>query len=112
MRKYKYKFLLLISVMTVLLPITVNAEELTYGQVLDDLAKAQAELRKNNQAIQNNENKIDEAQALQFKINDCIFALLSCKSLYGAAKKVMSIRFGIAWLPTIIFLIAVLFNVF
>ena len=45
MRKYKYKFLLLISVMTVLLPITVNAEELTYGQVLDDLAKAQAELR-------------------------------------------------------------------
>lgn len=43
-----------------------------------------------------NENKIEEAKALQFKINDCIFALLSCKSLYGAAKKVMSMRFGIA----------------
>lgn len=42
-----------------------------------------------------NENKIEEAKALQFKINDCIFSLLSCKSLYGAAKQVMSQRFGI-----------------
>lgn len=42
-----------------------------------------------------NENKIEEAKALQFKINECIFDLLSCKSLYGAAKQVMSIRFGI-----------------
>lgn len=40
-------------------------------------------------------NKIEEAKALQFKINECIFDLLSCKSLYGAAKQVMSIRFGI-----------------
>lgn len=42
-----------------------------------------------------NENRIDEARALQYKINECIFALLACKSLYGAAKQVMSIRFGI-----------------
>ena len=42
-----------------------------------------------------NENKIEKAKALQFKINECIFDLLSCKSLYGAAKQVMSIRFGI-----------------
>ena len=41
------------------------------------------------------ENKTEEAVALQFKINDCIFDLLSCASLYGAAKQVMSIRFGI-----------------
>ena len=43
-----------------------------------------------------NENKIQEAKALQYKINECIFDLLACKSLYGAAKQVISIRFGIA----------------
>lgn len=42
-----------------------------------------------------NSNEIEKAQALQFKINDCIFDLLSCKSLYGAAKQVMSQRFDI-----------------
>lgn len=41
------------------------------------------------------DNKIDEAKALQFKINDIIFDLLSCPSLYGAAKQVISIRFGV-----------------
>lgn len=42
-----------------------------------------------------NNNEIEKAQVLQFKINECIFDLLSCKSLYGAAKQVMSQRFGI-----------------
>ncbi|MCQ2481338.1 MAG: dihydrodipicolinate synthase family protein [Clostridia bacterium] len=42
-----------------------------------------------------NENKIEEAKALQFKINEVIFDLLSCASLYGAAKQVISLRFGI-----------------
>lgn len=42
-----------------------------------------------------NNNEIEKAKVLQFKINECIFALLSCKSLYGAAKQVMTIRFGI-----------------
>ena len=42
-----------------------------------------------------NNNEIEKARALQFKINECIFDLLSCKSLYGAAKQVMSQRFGI-----------------
>lgn len=42
-----------------------------------------------------NENKIEEAKALQHKINDCIFDLLACKSLYGAAKQVITLRFGI-----------------
>lgn len=41
------------------------------------------------------DGKIDEAKALQFKINDIIFDLLSCASLYGAAKQVISLRFGI-----------------
>lgn len=42
-----------------------------------------------------NNNEIEKAKALQYKINDCIFSLLSCKSLYGAAKQVMTIRYGI-----------------
>ena len=39
--------------------------------------------------------EIDKAKELQFKINDVIFDLLSCASLYGAAKQVISLRFGI-----------------
>lgn len=42
-----------------------------------------------------NENKINEAKAIQYKINDVIYDLLSCASLYGAAKQVISLRFGI-----------------
>lgn len=42
-----------------------------------------------------NENRIEEAKVLQYKINDCIFDLLACKSLYGAAKQIISLRFGI-----------------
>ncbi|WP_455493445.1 dihydrodipicolinate synthase family protein [Eubacterium sp.] len=42
-----------------------------------------------------NENRIEEAKALQFKINDVIFDLLKLPSLYGAAKNVISQRFGL-----------------
>lgn len=42
-----------------------------------------------------NENKIIEAKALQYKINDVIFDLLNLPSLYGAAKQVIKLRFGI-----------------
>ena len=41
------------------------------------------------------EGKIDKAKDLQFKINDIIFDLLSCESLYGAAKQVISVRFNV-----------------
>lgn len=42
-----------------------------------------------------NQGRIEEAKKLQFKINDIIFDLLSLPSLYGAAKQVISIRFGV-----------------
>lgn len=42
-----------------------------------------------------NQNKIDKAKELQYKINDVIFDLISLPSLYGAAKNVISRRFGI-----------------
>lgn len=41
------------------------------------------------------DGEIEKAKALQFKINDVIFDLLSCPSLYGAAKQVISVRFGV-----------------
>lgn len=46
-----------------------------------------------NSLIENGE--ISKAKALQFKINEIIFDLLSFPSLYGAAKQVISIRFGV-----------------
>lgn len=42
-----------------------------------------------------NSGDIAGAKQLQFRINEIIFDLLSCESLYGAAKQVMSIRYGI-----------------
>ena len=42
-----------------------------------------------------NQNKIKQAKLLQYKINDVIFDLISLPSLYGAAKNVISRRFGI-----------------
>lgn len=42
-----------------------------------------------------NQNKIDKAKELQYKINDVIFDLISLPSLYGAAKNVISRRFDI-----------------
>lgn len=41
------------------------------------------------------DGEIEKSKTLQFKINDIIFDLLSCESLYGAAKQVISVRFGI-----------------
>lgn len=42
-----------------------------------------------------NSGETEKAKDLQFKINDVIFDLLSCDSLYGAAKQVISLRFGV-----------------
>ncbi len=38
---------------------------------------------------------IEKAKVWQNRINECIFDLLSCPSLYGASKAVMTIRYGI-----------------
>ena len=40
------------------LPLGVNAEVTTYGQILDDLSNAQAELNKNQQSINNSKNQM------------------------------------------------------
>lgn len=41
------------------LPFGVNAEVITYGQVLDDLTKAEAELKQNQQSISSGKNQIN-----------------------------------------------------
>lgn len=46
-----------------------------------------------NRLIDNKE--FEKAKSLQYKINDVIFELLDCPSLYGAAKQVISLRFGV-----------------
>ena len=56
-KKIVSKLLVLSTVLAVFLPTVANAEQMTFGQVLDDLSKAQAELNANNQQIKNNENK-------------------------------------------------------
>lgn len=50
--------LLPVLILVLILPPTVNAADLTYGQVLDDLAKAKKELDANNQQIDDKNNQI------------------------------------------------------
>lgn len=56
----KSKILSLILVITLMLPITVRAETLTYGNVLDELEKAKRELEKNNQSLGNTQGQIQK----------------------------------------------------
>lgn len=62
-------FILLISI---LLPMNVFAEQVTFGQLQDDLAKAQKELDANNQSINNSENQIDKNNATINNLNSQI----------------------------------------
>lgn len=41
------------------------------------------------------DGEIEKAKALQYIINEIIFDLLACDSLYGAAKQVISVRFNV-----------------
>lgn len=54
------KIFLIILITTFSLPINVNAESQTYGNILDDLAKAKKELEKNNQSLGNTQNQIQQ----------------------------------------------------
>lgn len=50
----------LFTILFVMVPSTVFAEQVTYGQILDELASAQKELDKNNQSIGNNQSQINK----------------------------------------------------
>lgn len=54
---------LILLIVTALLPINVKAETLTYGNVLDELAKARKELEKNNQSLGNTQGQIQKDNA-------------------------------------------------
>ena len=59
MMKKSLSITLIICIM-LLVPTKVLAEEVTYGQILDDLAKAQKQLDANNNSINNSQNQIVE----------------------------------------------------
>ena len=58
MMKKISRFLLIILIIPLIIPINANAERMTFGQVLDDLSKAQADLNNNNNSINNKKNQV------------------------------------------------------
>lgn len=58
MKKILSKLFVLLIITTIILPTTVFAADLTFGQVQDDLANAKKELNKNNQLISDKNNQI------------------------------------------------------
>ena len=68
MNKIK-RIISLILIVYLLIPITAKAEVTTYGQILDDLYSAEAQLRKNQQSISDNKNQMynDNARITKLK---------------------------------------------
>lgn len=60
MKNKLFKISLIVLIITIVLPINVKAETITYGSILDDLSKAQKELDKNNQSLGNTQNQIQQ----------------------------------------------------
>ena len=63
MMKRIKKLFLLILLIPIVLPISANAEQLTYGQVLDDLATAERNLQNNKNSINGAKGQIKEDSA-------------------------------------------------
>lgn len=72
MKRYILKTITFLLIFSIILPVNVFAEELTFGQLQDDLAKAQKELNANNQSINNNKNQIDENNTTIKSLNEQI----------------------------------------
>ena len=60
MEKKSIKIFAILLIMLAFLPTSVFAEDLTFGQLQDDLARAEKELEENNQSIDESQNQIDE----------------------------------------------------
>ena len=58
MKKIISKILLLSLVLSLFSPLTVNAEQMTFGQILDDLTKAENDYNKNKESISNQQYQI------------------------------------------------------
>jgi len=72
MKKRLLNTFAIILTLSILFPTKVLAEEVTFGQLQDDLAKAQKELDKNNQSINNSENQIDKNNSTITSLNNQI----------------------------------------
>jgi len=71
-KKLIIKGITFLLIFSIILPINVFAEELTFGQLQDDLAKAQKELNANNQSINNNKNQINQNNSTINSLNNKI----------------------------------------
>ena len=60
MKSKIFKLLSFILIFVLIIPINVKAETLTYGNILDELAKAKKELEKNNQSLGNTQGQIQK----------------------------------------------------
>lgn len=60
MKKVFIRSLIIVLTLVLIFPLDVNAAVSTYGQMLDDLAKAEKELKENQQSISNNKNQISQ----------------------------------------------------
>lgn len=67
-------FTILFTIIMVI-PVSVFAEEVTFGQFQDDLAKAEQELKANNQSINNSQNQINADNATIKKLKSEIEAM-------------------------------------
>lgn len=64
MKKKKNLWIIyLVAIICLIIPSPVFAEQVTYGEILDELAAAQRELDKNNQSIGNSQNQINKDSA-------------------------------------------------
>jgi len=66
---------IIVLIVAMILPTVVFAEEVTFGQFQDDLAKAQKELNANNQSINNSQNQINADNATIKKLKSEIEAM-------------------------------------
>ena len=58
MMKKLRKILVFALIIPLIIPINANAEQMRFGQVLDDLSKAEADLNENNKSINNKKNQV------------------------------------------------------
>lgn len=69
MNKCKRKIAFIILLILVVAPMSVFAEEMTYGQILDDLAKAEKDLKNNQDSINGAKGQINSDNANITKLN-------------------------------------------
>ncbi len=87
MKKKDLKIFIILCCIIMIIPLPIFAEELTFGQVLDDLTKAQQDFNKNQQQIDEHKGQIN-------KDNETIKSLKS--EIESMSNEVVELQQGIA----------------